>query len=226
MKLLIVGCEYAGTTTLAHAIDDWMAEAMGSRMRLIHDHWKIPYTVGHPVNISEEEERQFLSLSPWLKDNVQRHNLYYHAPRQSSSGDAADKLVIGMHVDDGIYGPRYFGYGGPGEQFDRRDVARKIDHLIVSFEPETVLVLVKASPEVIARRMEESPHRNGVLREGDEEYILRRFEEEYEASQIANKITLDTSDATVESTVAEFVGKMEPYLTVADRLRMVSRRLP
>ena len=61
MKLLIVGCEYAGTTTLAHAIDDWMAEAMGSRMRLIHDHWKIPYTVGHPANISEEEERQFLS---------------------------------------------------------------------------------------------------------------------------------------------------------------------
>ena len=134
--------------------------------------------------------------------------------------------MIGMHVDDGIYGPRYFGYGGPGEQFDRRDVARKIEHLIVSFEPETVLVLVKASPEVIARRMEESPHRNGVLREGDVEYILRRFEEEYEASQIANKITLDTSDATVESTVAEFVGKMEPYFTVGDRLRMGSRRLP
>ena len=146
MKLLIVGCEYAGTTTLAHAIDDWMAEAMGSRMSLIHDHWKIPYTVGHPANISEEEERQFLALSPWLKDNVQRHNLYYHAPRQSSSGDGADKLVIGMHVDDAIYGPRYFGYGGPGEQFDRRDVSRKIEHLIVSYEPETVLVLVKASP--------------------------------------------------------------------------------
>ncbi len=55
MQLLIIGCEYAGTTTLAHAIDDWMALAMGSRMRLIHDHWKIPYTVGHPANISEEE---------------------------------------------------------------------------------------------------------------------------------------------------------------------------
>ena len=74
--------------------------------------------------------------------------------------------------------------------------------------------------------MEENPHRNGVLREGDVEYILGRFEEEYKASQIANKITLDTSDATVESTVAEFVRKMEPYFTAADRLRMVSRRLP
>ena len=182
--------------------------------------------MGHPANITEEEERQFLALSPWLKDNVQRHNLYYHAPRQSSSGDAADKLVIGMHVDDGIYGPHYFGYGGPGEQFDRRDVSRKIEHMIVTFEPETVLVLVKASPEVIARRMKEDPHRNGVLREGDVEYILGRFEEEDEASQIANKITLDTSDATVESTAAEFVRKMEPYFTAADRLRLISRRLP
>ncbi len=226
MKLLIVGCEYAGTTTLAHAIDGWMFEAMGSRMRLIHDHWKIPYTVGHPANISEEEEEQFLALSPWLKDNVQRHNLYYHAPRQSSSGDSGDKLVIGMHVDDAIYGPHYFGYGGPGEPFDRRDVSRKIEQLIVTFEPETVLVLVKASPDVIARRMEESPHRNGVLRKGHEGYILRRFEQEYDASQIANKITLDTSSATVESTVAEFVRKMEPYFTAADRLRMISRRLP
>ena len=135
-------------------------------------------------------------------------------------------MVIGMHIDDAIYGPRYFGYGGPGEQFDRRDVSRKIEHLIVSFEPETVLVLVKASPDVIARRMKEDPHRNGVVREGDVEYILRRFEEECQASQIANKMTLDTSESTVESTVAESVEKMEPYFTVADRLRMVSRRLP
>jgi hypothetical protein len=39
-------------------------------------------------------------------------------------------------------------------------------------------------------------------------------------------MTLDTGESTVESTVAEFVEKMEPYFTVADRLRMVSRRLP
>ena len=57
-----------------------------------------------------------------------------------------------------------------------------------------------------------------MVREDDVEYILRRFEEEYQASQIANKMTLDTSDSTVESTVAEFVEKMEPYFTVADRL--------
>ena len=59
--------------------------------------------MGHPANISEAEEQQFLALSPWLKDNVQRHNLYYHAPRQGSSGESPDKMVIGMHIDDAIY---------------------------------------------------------------------------------------------------------------------------
>jgi hypothetical protein len=230
MKLLLVGCEYAGTTTLAHAIDDWMEQAMGTRLSLIHDHWKIPYTIGHSTDqtnqaeITEEEEKQFLALSSRLKDNVQRHNLYYHTPRQPSSSHNPDKMVIGMHIEDGIYGPHYFGYGLPGDRFDRRDVTKKIEHLIVTYESETVLVLVKASPEVIARRMKESPHRNGVLQEKDIEFILDRFEQEYRISLIANKITLDTSASSVERTVAEFVRKMEPYFGVADRLRMVSHR--
>ena len=135
-------------------------------------------------------------------------------------------MVIGMHIDDAIYGPRYFGYGGPGEQFDRSGRVEEDRAPDRQLRAETVLVLVKASPDVIARRMKEVPRRNGVVREGDVEYVLRRFEEECQASQIANKMTLDTGESTVESTVAEFVEKMEPYFTVADRLRMVSRRLP
>ena len=199
---------------------------MGTRFRLIHDHWKIPYTIGHPADITEDEERQFLALSPQLKDNVQRHNIYYHTPRQPSSDQNPDKMVIGMHIDDGIYGPLYFGYGLPGGQSDRRMVSPKIEHLIMKFEPETVLVLVKASPEIIAARMRENPHRNGVLKEEDIEQVLARFEEAYYRSLIANKITLDTSIASVKETIAEFVKEMEPYFTVADRLRMVQRRSP
>jgi hypothetical protein len=29
-------------------------------------------------------------------------------------------IVVGHHIDDLIYGPRYFGYGGDGEPSDRR----------------------------------------------------------------------------------------------------------
>ena len=55
MKLILVGCEYSGTTTLAHAIDDWAEDNLGSRFSLIHDHFKIPHTIGHPSDLSPEE---------------------------------------------------------------------------------------------------------------------------------------------------------------------------
>ena len=54
MRLILVGCEYVGTTKLANAIDDWMASSMGVRFSLIHDHWKIPHTSGHPDDSTPE----------------------------------------------------------------------------------------------------------------------------------------------------------------------------
>ena len=48
MRLVIAGCEYSGTSTLTFAIDDWLNETMGVRFPLIHDHWKLPDTSGHP----------------------------------------------------------------------------------------------------------------------------------------------------------------------------------
>ena len=47
MKLILVGCEYSGTTTLALRIDRWLKGLTGDGFRLIHDHWKIPHTSGH-----------------------------------------------------------------------------------------------------------------------------------------------------------------------------------
>ena len=42
MYLILAGCEYAGTTTLAHAINEWMQASMGAEFKLIHDHFKLP----------------------------------------------------------------------------------------------------------------------------------------------------------------------------------------
>ena len=42
MYLILTGCEYAGTTTLAHAINEWMQASMGAEFKLIHDHFKLP----------------------------------------------------------------------------------------------------------------------------------------------------------------------------------------
>ena len=102
MKLILVGCEYSGTTTLALAVNEWMKETTGSDSRLIHDHWKIPHTSGHLPNdishfLTEEEQAQVLGLTPKLKEMHQRHSLYYHTLSTSSdyvSGCCVKPIVI------------------------------------------------------------------------------------------------------------------------------------
>ena len=133
--------------------------------------------------------------------------------------------IVGFHIDEAVYAPLYYGYGGPGEYADRRWYARHIEGTIANRAPDTVLVLVKASPDVIARRMKENPHKNGVLQEKDIEHVLQRFEEEFGSSFIRVKFSLDTSTATVEESLAEFVESLEPHLPDADRLKIMSRQL-
>ena len=87
--------------------------------------------------------------------------------------------------------------------------------------PETTLVLLKAAPEVIARRLRESPRHNGVLQEEDIERVLERFDEEYALSVLVNKFTLDTSTATPQETLQEFKRQFQPFMTDADRVRIL-----
>ena len=54
--------------------------------------------------------------------------------------------------------------------------------------------------------------------------VLRLFEEGCARSAIQGKITLDTSSATVEETIAEFVHRVEPHLTDTDRSRILVHR--
>jgi hypothetical protein len=225
VDLILIGCEYVGTTTLAVAINQWAEKAMGVPLAF-HDHWKYPVASGHPphetiTNLTEEEMRQLLDLTPKLREVFTRYTLYYHTPSQHREGPGS--ILAGHYFDEAIYGPPYFGYGGRGEPGDRGVVLRDVERRIMTFAPDTVLVLVKASPEVIASRMKENPHRHGVVPEKDIERVLDRFEEEFESSLIGSKLALDTSDATVGETVAEFVRRVEPHLTEADRLRMLTR---
>ena len=54
--------------------------------------------------------------------------------------------------------------------------------------------------------------------------MLRRYEEAVANSTLRHKITLDTSEATVEETIAEFDRKIEPHLSEADRSRILVHR--
>ena len=215
MRLILIGCEYSGTTTLAHAINEWTKETMGKEFTLIHDHFKLPDTKPHGPELTEEEIAQFDALSPRLTEVIMRHNLYYHTPAESAGGE--DFLGIGIHIEDTIYGQLYYGYGAPGGLGDRQTISQGLEKRILNFAPETVLVLVKASPEVIAKRMRENPHKYPVVPEGDIPDVLQKFEEAHQNSSIRNKITVDTSTATVDETVADFAEKIRPYLSESER---------
>ena len=222
MYLILIGCEYAGTTTLAHAINKWTKESMGTQFTLIHDHFKLPDTKPHGPELTTDEIEAFRALSPRLTEVIQRHNLYYHTPWDSGGGEHF--MGLGLYFDELVYAPVYYGYGGRGELGDRRTVARILEQRVTRFRPDAVLILVQASPDVIKKRMKENPHPYPVVPEGDVEHVTQRFEEEYNNSLIRQKFKLDTSNATVEESVAEFAGKIHPYLTDGDLLRLGLRQ--
>ena len=243
MHVILTGCEYVGTTTLGWSISQWAASVMGGH-HWFHDHWKIPH-VNHPaaddlarttrlyeewaagkgpdpstVGLSREEREQFQALSPQLKEMFQRYHMDYHV-RPSFYHNMPDHNIIGMHVDEAIYAPLYYGYGGPGQYSDRVRNVGHIEEAILKIAPHTVSVLVKAELDVIRRRMKESPHEDALVQDKDLEYVLQRFEEEYERSSIKNKFTIDTSTATVDESLAEFLDRYEPFITDKDKMRML-----
>ena len=83
MRLIITGCEYAGTTTLADNIGVWVERSMGGQMG-VHDHWKIPELSHRPH--TREENEAFLALSPALQECFQRYHMEYHLSESFYSG--------------------------------------------------------------------------------------------------------------------------------------------
>ena len=209
MRLILIGCEYSGTSTLALAIRTWAQENLDINLGSIHDHWKIPHTLGHyPDAPTGEEKQQFLNLSKRLQEAYQRHNLYYHSPCEGM--DDVHQLVVGYYIEDTIYARLYHKFGGPGEAGDREVHSKKIEDRVVRFTPSTILILVKASLEVIAKRMDAHPHDHALVKKQDIQKVSDLFASAFQSSRIKNKFVLDTSAETVEQTVARFAEKVLP----------------
>ena len=108
MRVIIIGCEYTGTTTLGYGIREWATRNIGGiEFDLVHDHWKIPHTINHPSDMTDEEQEQYMALSPRIKEAAQRHNLYYHTIAKRDT----DGIVVGYYFEDTIYAGLYYGYG-------------------------------------------------------------------------------------------------------------------
>ena len=229
MNLIITGCEYAGKSTLVKRVADWKEQVLGTsvpmvwfgdhRMPQYHDHFSFPELGAN--DLSEEEADAMWSLSPRLRKFFLTWGMYYHLTQVFY--DDNDHILVGFHLEESVYAPLYYGYGEPGT---RPSLSRTLDQEIMKKAPDTVLVMLKASPEAILERMRANPHRRGLLQEKDVEHVLERFDREFLESTIRYKFVIDTTDNTEGETFQQFVSKMYPHLGPADRLRMQTRRPP
>jgi hypothetical protein len=221
MRLIITGCEYSGTSTLAKNVAGWIEETLGppipQGMPPFHEHFALP-DIGHG-DLTEEEYVQVNALSPKLKAMIQNHQIMYHL--NDAFYTDHDNIMVGFHIEDAVYGPLYYDYGHDGS---RSTIGRNIENHIMEVARDTVLVLLKASPEAIAKRLKESPHPRGVLKEQDIEYVLARFDEEFAASTLRYRLTYDTTDMTPDETLAQFAKDIGPHLSESDRSRLLAHK--
>ena len=223
MNLVFVGCEYAGKSTIAAEVMTWAERLLGKTSHF-HDHFSVPSN-----ELSPEAQESMLQAHPQLLEGYQRYALTYHV--RPHFYDNPDHNLMGFVIEEAVYAPLYYGYGckdSPAThrspEGQRTEMARRFEQQMLEFAPDTVLVLFKASAEVIARRMREAPHTHQVVQEKDIAHVLERFEEEVEASLIQKRVILDTSSSTVAETMAEFVDNHEPFFSNADLLRRRQRQ--
>jgi len=219
MRLIIAGCEYAGATTIAHALAGWARDNVGAELE-VNDVFKIPH-IG-PFEMTDDEVAQFNKMPSHLKQVFMWHNMSSHT--MPPMMEREDYILVGFQLDEAVYPPLYHGYGRPWEYAEAVTLARHYELSVMEKMPSIVQVLVTASPEVIAERMKEAPHRHSLLQEGDIKHVLQRFEEEATLSLIRKKITLDTSTATVDETLADLIEKMDRHMSVSDLRRIAAHR--
>ena len=119
MRLIIIGCEYTGKTTLTGGIRDWLIDTMGSCGTSFHDHF-LPWHPGDSGDKAEkvESELKLLTLDdPSLVELFCRYILHYHT--HPSFYAKPDHGVVNWYYGDAVYGPLYYSFGGSGAVADR-----------------------------------------------------------------------------------------------------------
>ena len=193
MRVIVVGCEYTGVTTLIEGLMDWGHE------RDINHHLDDHFTIPDRQHLAPEDRETMVNLSPALKERFQRMQLVYHI-RLMHRFDHI--LLGGFHIEEAIYGPLYYYPGG---------VASEIRQYEEEMPKNAILVHLTASPEVIQKRMETNLHEYSLIKTEDIPMLLDRFQEEFDASLIPNKIQIETSDLTPETLLETFLSESAQF---------------
>ena len=193
MRVIVIGCEYTGVTTLIEGLMDWGHE------RDINHHLDDHFTIPDRQHLAPEDRETMANLTPALKERFQRMQLVYHI-RLMHRFDHI--LLGGFHIEEAVYGPLYYYPGG---------VASEIRQYEEEMPNNAILVHLKASTEVIQRRMETDLHEYSLIKKEDIPMLLDRFQEEFDASLIPNKIQIDTSNMTPDELLQAFLSESTQF---------------
>ena len=193
MRVIVIGCEYTGVTTLIEGLMDWGHE------RDINHHLDDHFTIPDRQHLAPEDRETMANLSPALKERFQRMQLVYHI-RLMHRFDHI--LLGGFHIEEAIYGPLYYYPGG---------AASEIRQYEEEMPKNAILVHLTASVEVIQKRMETDLHEYSLIKTEDIPMLLDRFQEEFDASLIPNKIQIDTSDLTPDALLQTFLSESAQF---------------
>ena len=129
---------------------------------------------------------------------------------------------MNWYYADAVYVPLYYpNLGG----HDRQYLARFIESDLKILAPDMVLVLVKASPDVVRDRMRQEARPQCPLKNSqDVEFVLDRFQEVYTNSILDAKITIDTTSTSSSEALQDFVRQVEPHLRPVDQQRILSHQ--
>ena len=90
MRLITIGCEYVGKTTLADSLEAWGAQH-GRTFHMDDSDFSIP----DDRHLGEDEQQALIEAPPDLKERFQRMQIYYHVFVQSNCEDC---IFGGYHI--------------------------------------------------------------------------------------------------------------------------------
>jgi len=197
MRVIVVGCEYSGVSTLINGIFEWGVE------QDIHHHLDDHFTIPDAFHLTEEEQQGMHDMLPAIKERFQRFQIVYHVHLLHKFEHI---LMGGFHIEEMVYGPRYY---YPGKNIEIR-----------GYEPDmpedTILVHLYARPEVIRERMVSNPHPHSLVPSEDVSEVLEQFADEYRRSWIGRKFAIDTSDLSSDQLLETFLKQSVPHLNSSD----------
>ena len=197
MRVIVVGCEYSGVSTLIDGIFEWGKE------RDIHHHLDDHFTIPDAFHLTEEEQQGMLSMLPGIKERFQRFQIAYHVHLLHKFDHI---LMGGFHIEEMVYGPRYY---YPGKNIEIRSYEKDMPD-------DTLLVHLSARAEVIRERMASNPHPHSLVPSEEVQDVLDHFADEFRLSWIGRKFVIDTSDLSPEQLLGAFLKQSVPHLNASD----------